>query len=201
MTTVVSIEIYYYFNSLDVGNQLKYYTCQFALGVSKGLLFKFSCCLITWFHLVEALKRWNFFSLAKNKIKVKLSSGVDIFLIRASFLLLLRSPKQKWKYSFFPPSSVVVSYPHDQLQVLFVCKALDPVVLECGLIFLLCKIFYPEHLGRRQSLLSFHHNVRSCAVAVFPQKRKFLPCSLIQVGNVAGECFNVFFCSIYSHKI
>lgn len=69
MTTVVPTEKYYYFNSSDVGNQLKYYTCQFVLGLSKGLLFKFSCSLITWFYLVEALKTRNFLSLVKKKIK------------------------------------------------------------------------------------------------------------------------------------
>lgn len=57
MTTVVSTEKYYYFNSSDVGNQLKYYSCQFVLGLCKGFLFKFSCSLLTWFYLVEALKR------------------------------------------------------------------------------------------------------------------------------------------------
>lgn len=86
MTTVVPTEKYYYFNSSDVGNQLKYYTCQFVLGLSKGLLFKFSCSLLTWFYLAKALKRWNFFSLAKNKIKDMVAWGVDIFLIGESFL-------------------------------------------------------------------------------------------------------------------
>lgn len=62
--------------------------------------------------------------------------------------------------------------------------------MESGLISFFSKI-YQEPLGRKWDLLSYSQNIRSTAVVVFLQKRKFPLCMYIQMRNVAGECYNV----------
>lgn len=154
-----------------VGNKLSYYTCQFALGCSKGLLFNFSWCLITWFCLAEALKRWNFLFLKKGMIKVSLPSSLDfppplIGAVAGFFPCLVKSFIQKLKCIFLschllpPPLPIIWSSgeKEQQLQVWLICKASDLVFLHYGRMIFFCKIFCQGDPGVGGWALFFFHN-------------------------------------------
>lgn len=65
--------------------------------------------------------------------------------------------------------------------------------------FSFLRSFCQETLERKQSLLSL--KTRSCVVVTFLRKMKFLLLMYIQMENVAGQCYSIFFCSVYSHKL